>query len=164
MRDQLSRERRDLPWELIEKQIHLRGRARDADTQRPLRGTRAAGQLSRDVQPRHRGGPYALDAGRALLRLLVLDGQLQRRHRPSEPPRHHDGLPISDGLAERRTTIALAPGAVKLRSRTCPARGGHRSWGLQYGPLPCGSARRSMYLPPDTYSQTSRQPDEAGDE
>src|SRR6059036_1007381 len=56
------------------KAIHLPGRARDADTRRPLRGTRSAGHLPRDVQPRHRGAPYALDGGRALLRLLLLDG------------------------------------------------------------------------------------------
>src|SRR4029453_6828298 len=78
------------------------GRARDADAQRPLRGTRPTGHLSRDVPPRHRRTPYALDGRRAVLRLLVLDGQLQRHHRPPEPPRHHDGRGFTRSLPEAR--------------------------------------------------------------
>src|SRR5881296_1179304 len=80
--------------------IHLRERARDADAQRRLRGTRPAGHLSRDVQSGHRGGSYALDSRRALLRLLLLDGQLQRHHRPPEPPRHHNGRGLTGSLPE----------------------------------------------------------------
>src|SRR6516164_2553796 len=82
------------------KAIHLPGRAREADTRRPLRGTRPARGLSRDVQPRHGRVPDAMDGGRTLLRLLVLDGQLQRNHRPPESPRHHDGRRLTSSLPE----------------------------------------------------------------
>src|SRR5437867_4206600 len=82
------------------KAIHLPGRARDADPRRPLRGTRPADRLSRDVPPRHRGTPYAVDGRRALLRLLLLDGQLQRHHDPPEPPRHHHGGDLTGALRQ----------------------------------------------------------------
>ncbi len=45
----------------------------------------------RDVQSRHGRATNDLDRRRCLLRVLVVDGQLQRHHRPSEPPRHHHG-------------------------------------------------------------------------
>jgi len=70
MRDHLSRERRNLPWELVRKAINLRGRARDADTQRTSSRDQPTGHLSRDVQP-PTAGPHTLDTGRALLRLLL---------------------------------------------------------------------------------------------
>src|SRR4029434_2170179 len=80
--------------------LHLRGRAREANTQRALRWTQPTCHLSRDVQPRNRWGSYDLDGGRAVLRLFVLDGQLQQHHHPPEPPGHHDGRNLTRSLPE----------------------------------------------------------------
>jgi len=76
--DQLSRERRDLPWELVGKAVHLPGASAGPQTLSGPSSTDAAqaGDLSRDVHHpgQNRGVPHALDSRRALLRLLVLDG------------------------------------------------------------------------------------------
>jgi predicted dithiol-disulfide oxidoreductase (DUF899 family) len=90
MRDQLSRERRDLPWELVEKQYTFEGE-HGQQTLGDLFGGRGQLVIYHAMFNPDTAGPIRMDGGRALLRLLVLDGQLQRDHRPSESPRHHDG-------------------------------------------------------------------------
>src|SRR6266545_844417 len=72
LRDQLSRERRELPWELLEKEYMFEGE----------------------------NGRQTLSEVFEGLGLLVLDGQLQRHHGPPEPSRHHDGGRISRTVPE----------------------------------------------------------------
>src|SRR5713101_2085657 len=99
LRDQLSRERRNLPWELVEKQYTFEGE-HGTQTLSDLFEGRSQLVIYHAMFHPDTGVPYPLDTGRALLRLLLLDGQLQRRHRPSEPPRHHHGRGLTGPLRE----------------------------------------------------------------
>src|SRR5262249_22208537 len=58
--------------------------------------------LSRDVQSGHRLRLDDVDEGRAVLRVLVLDGQLQRRRRPPQPPRRDDGGGVARSVRQVR--------------------------------------------------------------
>ena len=100
MRDQLSRERRDLPWELVEKQYTFQGE-HGTQTLSDLFEGRSQLVIYHAMFNPDTAGPHTpWTAGRALLRLLLLDGQLQRHHRPPEPPRHHNGRGLAGSLPE----------------------------------------------------------------
>src|SRR3981189_1438523 len=86
MRGQPSRERRDLAWELVEKPYTFEGEHGTQTLSDLFEGRSQLVIYHAMFNPPHRGAPYSLDTGRGLLRLLLLDGQLQRHHRPSEPP------------------------------------------------------------------------------
>jgi len=64
LRNQLSRERRELPRGAGREGVHVRGRARRADAVRAVRRPQPAGRLPRDVQPRHGRAehPWTVDA------------------------------------------------------------------------------------------------------
>ena len=100
LRDQLSRERRNLPWELVDKPYTFEGEHGTQTLSDLFEGRSQLVIYHAMFNPPHRGAPYALDRGRTVLRLLLLDGQLQRHHRPPEPPRHHDGRGLTGPLRE----------------------------------------------------------------
>src|SRR6266700_2689363 len=82
LRDDLSRERRELPWIEVEKKLRLRYPRRQAGFVRSLPGPRPARRLSLHVRS-------GLGAG--VQELLVLGRQFQRHHRPSQSPGREPG-------------------------------------------------------------------------
>ena len=68
LRDQLSRERRELPWELVEKEYTFEGERGKVSLQDLFAWTQPARGLSRDVQSRHGRATHDLDRRRCLLR------------------------------------------------------------------------------------------------
>jgi hypothetical protein len=100
MRDQLSRERRDLPWELVEKQYTFEGE-HGQQTLGDLFGGR--GQLviyhamfNPDTAGSHT--PWTADAPCYVCSFWM--DKLQRDHHPPESPRHHDGCRLPGSLPE----------------------------------------------------------------
>src|SRR5215204_2075540 len=81
------------------KELYLRGRGWKAVTAAYVRWTWPAGDLSRNVQSGYRRAKHDLDRRRCVLCVFLVDGQLQRHHRPLEPPRYHDGGHITSPVS-----------------------------------------------------------------
>src|SRR5260370_1420863 len=90
MRDQLSRERRDLPWELVEKHYTFEGE-HGTQTLSDLFQGRTQLVIYRAMFNPQTAGPQTP---------WTADGQLQRHHRPPESPRHHHGRGLTGSLPE----------------------------------------------------------------
>src|SRR6266700_4121120 len=94
LRDDLSRERRELPWIEVEKKLRLRYPRRQAGFVRSLPGPRPARRLSLHVRS-------GLGAG--VQELLVLGRQFQRHHRPSQSPGREPGCGFQGASGEARS-------------------------------------------------------------
>ena len=75
-RDELSRQRRELPWVKVDKRYVFDGPARQGDARRPVRRPQPADRLSLHVRP---------GLGARLPELLVPRRSLRRRHRCTWP-------------------------------------------------------------------------------
>ena len=91
LRDQLSRERRDLPWELVEKDYTFEGERGTVSLQDVFAGRSQLVIYHAMFNPDTAGPQTTWTADAACYRVLVVDGQLQRYHRPLEPPRYDHG-------------------------------------------------------------------------
>src|SRR5579859_1638014 len=82
------------------KSLRVRGRIGSHLPRADVRRARTARRVSRYVQPGHGRSAHHVDHRRGVLFVFVLDGQLQRHHRPPEPPRHHDGRRLPGALRD----------------------------------------------------------------
>ena len=93
LRDELSRERRELPWERVEKAYAFDAPEGRVTPRRPVRRQGPAPGLSFHVRA-------GLERG--LSELLVLGRQLQRRRRPSRASRHRAGGGVARAARQDR--------------------------------------------------------------
>ena len=125
MRDELSRQRRELPWEKVEKEYVFEGPRRQGDTCRPVRRTQPARHL-----PLH-AGPWM---GRGLQELLVSAD-------------HFDGMAIHLAQSRRDTGGGFAR-AVSRRSKRSKSAwagdsiGSRRSAAISITTITCRSPRQ----------------------
>jgi predicted dithiol-disulfide oxidoreductase (DUF899 family) len=82
LRDQLSRERRELPWELVDKDYTFEGESGKISLQDLFAGR--SQRLSRHVQSGNVRAADDLYLRRGLFRVYLVDGQLQRYRGPPE--------------------------------------------------------------------------------
>ncbi len=101
LRDQLSKERRDLPWELVEKGYLFEGE-NGRQTLADIFEGRSQLIVYHAMFDPATAGQHGMDGRRGVLRLFLLDGQLQRHHAPPEPSRHHDGGRLAGTVPEAR--------------------------------------------------------------
>ena len=100
LREELARERRELPWERVEKSYVFDAPEGRVTPGRPVRRARPAHRLAFHVRPR---------LERGLPELLVLGRQLQRRRRPPRASRHRLGGGLA-GTARQARGLPQAHG------------------------------------------------------